>query len=483
MIGSMRQRRRTTTSSFRALIVFCLIMTTATSLLASIPLNGQSQLPGADIGSKSAQRISADRTSSSPSSLTLKLAVQLYAYYGSVVVADVDGDGRPEILINSYDGFYCLSGTGDIKWRSYTSGQGGTTPAIGDIDGDGKMEIVVAGDYSNRLYCLSASGAFKWADQSTTAFSQCSPTIADIHQDGKPVILVGSDSYSQEVCRLYCINASDKVEWSFATGGSISSSPTVADIRGDGRLEILVTGNNNSYCLNGAGALVWNFTTPGGARLSPAVADLNGDGKREVIVGSTSGNVYCLNASGSLIWSYGAGSGVYLSSASVADIDGDGKPEIFFSTMANIIYCLDGTGRLRWSFPVTAHSVPIVANIDLDGDLEVVFGTTIVYCLNSSGGLEWTYALGSYYTLNPLAVADVDLDGKPEIIVSTGSMIYWLSAFPEQQAPMPGSVLLIFMGLASTLIIMAAIVVIRRGRDIQIGSTRPHARRSRGEGR
>jgi hypothetical protein len=466
-------KRRTKATSLTVFLVFFLLALTATSLVASFPARGPGQLGRPEVPSPSSQRVAAVRAPSS-GQLEIKWVSQTYLYWSPLAaVADVDGDGRPEILVDSEYSFYCLSGTGEVKWYRYGGGYESLTPAVGDIDGDGKMEIIVAHDSYNRIYCMSGSGFTKWTDQSSARFVSCSPTVADIHQNGRPVILVGSSPISPTSCMLYCINGSDVVEWVYPTGGSISSSPTVADVQGDGRLEILVTGANETFCLSDVGGSIWNFTAPGGAWYSPAVADVDGDGKKEVIVGYENGNVYCLNASGGLKWTYSTGDIISLSSVSVADIDEDGRSEIFFSTIGGVVYCLEGNGSLKWNYsPVGGVYGPVIAaDVDLDNDLEIVFGTLyrslerggVVYCLDSSGGVEFTYGTGYDELVNPFVVSDVDLDGKPEVIVPANGLIYCLSVFVEQQAPIVGPVLLILVGFAATLILMTSIVVVRRG--------------------
>jgi outer membrane protein assembly factor BamB len=281
------------------------------------------------------------------------------------------------------------------------------------------------------------------------------------------------------------MDGSGGVKWSYATGATISSSSTVADVQGDGKLEVVVSGSNKTYCLNAAGASVWNFTSAGRTRFSPAVADVDGDGRKEVVVGWSDGSVYCLNASGILKWSYQTGYEEYLSYSSVADLDGDGRPEIVFSSGGKTIYCLDGSGDLKWSHPIDASvsHPPTLANVDMDNDLEIVFGTSdgyssgqwvnggIVYCLNGSGVTEWTYATGdSIY--NPPVVADIDLDGNPEVVVLVGSLAYCLTAFPAPQVLIPGSVAIVLVGLVSALIAMTAVTMVRRNRGVRTGSRR-----------
>ncbi len=81
----------------------------------------------------------------------------------SVAVADVDGDGHPDVLvtlgcygqIEAYDG-----ATGTRKWRMQLGPRTLGSPSIGDLDGDGNLEVVVA-SYDGLVYCLGATASAK----------------------------------------------------------------------------------------------------------------------------------------------------------------------------------------------------------------------------------------------------------------------------------------------------------------------------------
>ncbi len=74
----------------------------------------------------------------------------------SAAVADIDGDGEPEIVLPSgcsgrlhaFDG-----ATGDEEWSLDLGLVTQTSPSIGDIDGDGKLEIVI-GSYDGLVRVL-----------------------------------------------------------------------------------------------------------------------------------------------------------------------------------------------------------------------------------------------------------------------------------------------------------------------------------------
>ena len=70
----------------------------------------------------------------------------------SPAVADIDGDGHPDVIQGveggADAGMYAFDGaTGEIVWQVPMPGTGGvdSSPAIGDIDGDGHLEVVYLG--------------------------------------------------------------------------------------------------------------------------------------------------------------------------------------------------------------------------------------------------------------------------------------------------------------------------------------------------
>src|SRR5262249_42245314 len=125
----------------------------------------------------------------------------------------------------------------------------------------------------------------------------------------------------------------------------------------------------------------------------PAIGDTDGDGFPEIFVrGGDDGinQVIAFNHDGSRRWSTGqlplnpdpitgfgfqAGEGV--SSVSLYDLDGDGTPEIVYGTAI-----LNADGTLRCNLPGAyggGQEEPIsdVADVDLDGRAEILAGSTL----------------------------------------------------------------------------------------------------------
>jgi hypothetical protein len=68
-------------------------------------------------------------------------------FFNTPAIADVSGDGLPEILQSSamYDlRAYSLGGVAPTGWPKFTGGWSVATPAVGDLDGDGTLDIAQA---------------------------------------------------------------------------------------------------------------------------------------------------------------------------------------------------------------------------------------------------------------------------------------------------------------------------------------------------
>ncbi|RME23368.1 MAG: hypothetical protein D6806_11415, partial [Deltaproteobacteria bacterium] len=138
------------------------------------------------------------------------------------------------------------------------------------------------------------------------------------------------------------------------------------------------------------------------------------------------------------------------SQPSIANIDGQGAPEI---VVGNVV--LDGlTGQLRWDGLATAGSgagignnaflgpVSAVADIDLDGKLEIVAGNS---CYSHDGTLRWTY---TYTTQNSPcggklpcdgfdAVANFDSDDQGEVVIVRQGEVFVLDTDGSEIARIP----------------------------------------------
>ena len=328
--------------------------------------------------------------------------------WSSPALGDVDGDGRVEVVIGSDDHHvYVLDGaSGREKWRFKTLNRVRSSPVIADVDGDGDVEIVVA---SNQVYALDARRQQrKWVfPLQTSTFS--SPAIGDIDDDGRTEVVIGS--YDN---LLYALDGSSGQErWRFRTDNAIESSPSLGDIDGDGEMEIVFgfgqigpAGDKGVYALRGRdGRAKWVFNLDADERVisSPALGDVDDDGRTEVVIGTNAGTLYVFggqdDGQGNAVVKYTHQADNKIeSSPSLGDIDGDGRLEIVVGSHDFTLYVLKVTpGRrtlnVEWTFSTAGtglqpiiFSSPALADIDNDGEIELVIGASngLVYAFDGA---------------------------------------------------------------------------------------------------
>jgi len=308
-----------------------------------------------------------------------------YWVWSSAAIGDIDRDGRIEVVIGSNDhNLYVLNGRdGTLKWSYEGLSEVWSSPALVDVDGDGQIEVLFG---SNQVYALDVNThRAKWTHLTEAAVFVSSPAVADIDRDGQLEVAIGALDNKLHVIA----GRSGSSKWTFSAGGPVESSPAFGDINGDGRLEVVFgVSQQGIYALDSLGRKLWFFQTgmdvrvpgnPARIRSSPALGDINSDGQMEAVIGANDGHIYALRASsGSLLWQVSVGDYVE-SSPTIGDIDGDGRLEVLCGTHARYMTVLDGaTGQQKWRFAPNGSqeivSSPSLADIDGDGLLEIVIG-------------------------------------------------------------------------------------------------------------
>ncbi len=135
----------------------------------------------------------------------------------SPVVGDIDGDGKPEIVVGT-GRFYAnrahklyafkCDGTMPVGWPVSVDGQVTTSPVLADLDGDGVVDIVVTDEPASpstmsQVYAFKGNGTLLWKKTPRDFFgnnlSAGHPVVADILGDGNLEVIVSTNT---ELCVL-----------------------------------------------------------------------------------------------------------------------------------------------------------------------------------------------------------------------------------------------------------------------------------------
>jgi hypothetical protein len=447
-------------------------------LLAALVLLAAAALSGSGTGAAPACSVKKSGPVSKPR-FVRRISTGETGWFASPSLVDLNGDGRLEIVAPFYSTFVFdangrLLGKGTAtKGRVYAPG------VVADLDGDKTPEIVVGGNEGTvAAYDLVAGRLqVKW-QPSTCSGGQCPEArgmaAADLDGDGKIEVVVTTTNTSPTGSQVFVFDATGKVfrGWPRYNAsdagfngagnhgyGAYGENVGIGNLDDDPQLEVVVTFDNHQINLfndDGTSVLASPWYTNRqngfvGRRLGwgqfirwlsptvedvhyhrhvgewpsprtqmwlqwtaspPSVADLDRDGRNEVIglPNTELKEPYETQSYAFMVLDGAYGNGAQsarrhkgfvklpvsrkptvrppgdwyppsgIPAPTVVDIAGDRRPEIVAAVPDGFVYAVSPGGKMLWSYddahpPKTFASEVVAADLNRDGMPELVFGT------------------------------------------------------------------------------------------------------------
>jgi hypothetical protein len=298
--------------------------------------------------------------------------------YGSPAIADIDKDGRNEIVVGTQgDSLYVLNedGTSVAGWPVYLGSDAGGSVVVGDLDADGGGDLEIV-------------------------FNTYNGDVKAFHHDG-------TELWSQ---------------W-YPNSLPFGPSPALADLDGGGDLEVVIpSANGNVYAIKANGTQVsgWpvQYSASTYSESSPIIADVDADGSLDVLLGDETKLINAWDVSGNLLDGFPLATRDAMRGVpAVTDIDDDGDVDIIAAGWDSYVYVWDlesayDEDDVPWgSFQSNRHNDGRSGSILPTGIADVAF---TFEALGSGGvSLTWSLPASSVYGRFDLSRAEVSEGGMP----------------------------------------------------------------------
>lgn len=321
----------------------------------------------------------------------------------------------PGLIVLKADGSTLDGWPQSLNYGSGTHWNWGT-PAVADLDGDGDLEIVV-NTLNGMTFAFhhdgtelidgdddpSTDGIFHIRAGSVWEWPITSPTLVDLDGNGTCEVVFGTadDADGARVEALQS-DGSSLPGFPYYVNGRINSSVAAADLDGDGSFELIVPDRAPSlHVIRADGTPYEGFPVEfdggilGGVMPSVAIGDMDADGSLDIVFarneGGDLGHMVIVDAdiAGGTSGQVFAGWPISLPGSSeaspvIGDINGDGQPDILFGIgggdeeSPNNLYAFQTDGSSLDGFPITLGGPlmpsPVICDFDHDQDVDIIMG-------------------------------------------------------------------------------------------------------------
>jgi hypothetical protein len=394
------------------------------------------------------------------------------SWINSIVIADVNGDKKNDLVVSSYSSsaVWVMPGDGKGGFKAASSFATDGYPnnvVVADFNGDQKLDFATSNNAAQWVTVAlgNGDGTFRSSQSYGYEWNAAINAIAtaDLNGDGNLDIVEGGGGTGVGITVLlgtahgvFGAPTSIAVGCGDANRNGVGSI-ALGDVNGDGKVDVVATltnagagcANNEVAVLEGLGngkfrAPVYYSTGSTQQSGSVQLADFRGDGRLDIVVSNGDGSVSVLLNKGRGVYGAatviaGAG-GAQGGGIAIGDFNNDGKPDIavtdYSQTQINVLL---GNGNGTFQAPKGTH-VPInpvaltAGDFNNDGTLDLALtswndsGSLVILTGNGDGTFTAgvPYNFGTWEACYPtggsnpfwISAGDLNQDGKLDLAIA-----------------------------------------------------------------